>query len=242
MFDYASKIICVSNDILKKLTSLGAPVHKLMYLPCAFDLKKFKYLDHSQNAPIFLSVGRFSETKSPHLTILAFNEVLKEIPNAQLIMIGKDGGGELFEACHILVRALQIEKSVIFKGICTPEEVLEQMNKARIFVQHSLTTPLNGDKEGTPVAIMEAMASGLPVISTLHAGIEELIVPGENGFLVAEYDFLNMAKMMIAVVKDDALVKQIGLNAATSILNNKLIIDNNEYLLKVVNEYILKND
>lgn len=242
MFDYASKIICVSNDILKKLTSLGAPVHKLMYLPCAFDLKKFKYLDHSQNAPIFLSVGRFSETKSPHLTILAFNEVLKEIPNAQLIMIGKDGGGELFEACHILVRALQIEKSVIFKGICTPEEVLEQMNKARIFVQHSLTTPLNGDKEGTPVAIMEAMASGLPVISTLHAGIEELIVPGENGFLVAEYDFLNMAKMMIAVVKDDTLVKQIGLNAATSILNNKLIIDNNEYLLKVVNEYILKND
>ena len=239
LFEYASKVICVSNDILNKLTSLGAPSQKLMYLPCAFDLKKFKYSDHSQNAPIFLSVGRFSETKSPHLTILAFNEVLKEIPNAQLIMIGKDGGGELFEACHILVRALQIENNVVFKGICTPEEVHEQMNIARVFVQHSLTTPLNGDKEGTPVAIMEAMACGLPVISTHHAGIEELIITGENGFLVKEYDFINMAKMMINVAKDDALIQKIGLNAATSILNNKLIIDNNEILLNVVSEYIL---
>lgn len=73
-----------------------------------------------------------------------------------------------------------------------------------------MTTPLNGDKEGTPVAIMEAMACGLPVISTHHAGIEELIITGENGFLVKEYDFINMAKMMINVAKDDALIQKLG--------------------------------
>ena len=241
MFRYASKIIGVSYDIVKKLEGLGAPKEKLMYLPCAIDLKKFTYQDHSKNSPIFLTVGRFSETKSPHLTILAFNEVLKEIPNAQLVMIGKDGGGELFEACHILVKALQIEKSVIFKGICTPDEVLEQMQKARVFVQHSITTPINGDKEGTPVAIMEAMANGLPVVSTRHAGIEELIISGENGFLVAEYDYLNMAKMMVMVCKNDELIYQIGQNAASSILENDLIINNTNLLLNEMNKFILKN-
>lgn len=241
MFLYASKIIGVSNDIVKKLEGLGAPKEKLMYLPCAIDLKRFTYQDHSKNDPIFLSVGRFSETKSPHLTILAFNEVLKEIPNAQLVMIGKDGGGELFEACHILVKALQIEKSVFFKGICTPNEVLEQMQKARVFVQHSITTPINGDKEGTPVAVMEAMASGLPVVSTRHAGIEELIVSGENGFLVAEYDYLNMAKTMVMVCKNEKLIYQVGQNAATSILENDLIINNTNLLLNEVNKFILKN-
>ena len=241
MFSYASKIIGVSKDIIKKLEGLGAPNEKLMYLPCAIDLKRFTYQDHSKNEPIFLTVGRFSETKSPHLTILAFHEVLKEIPNAQLIMIGKDGGGELFEACHILVKALQIEKSVIFKGICTPDEVLEQMKIARVFVQHSLTTPLNSDKEGTPVAVMEAMASGLPVVSTRHAGIEELIISGENGFLVGEYDYLNMAKMMVMVCKNEELIYQIGQNAAASILENDLIINNTNLLLSEVNKFILKN-
>jgi glycosyltransferase involved in cell wall biosynthesis/1,4-dihydroxy-2-naphthoate octaprenyltransferase len=239
MFRYSSAIIGVSKNIISKLEQLGAPKDKLLYLPCSIDFNKFVYNDHSANQSIFLSVGRFAETKSPHLTILAFNEVLKEIPNAQLIMIGKDGGGELFEACHILVKALKIEKKVVFKGICSPDEVLEQMQKARVFVQHSITTPINGDKEGTPVVVMEAMANGLPVVATKHAGIAELIVSGENGFLVEEYDYLNMAKMMVIVCKNDELVSQIGKKASESILNNYLIINNKNVLLHQVNKCVL---
>lgn len=242
MFNYASTIIGVSKDIVNKLETLGAPKNKLVYLPCAIDTNRFTYSDHSKNDSIFLTVGRFAETKSPHLSILAFNEVLKEIPNAKLIMIGKDGGGELFEACVILVKALKIENSVIFKGICSPDEVKNYMKLARVFVQHSVTTPLNSDKEGTPVAIMEAMASGLPVISTKHAGIEELIVSGENGYLVEEYDYLQMAKLMIKVCQNDDLVDQIGQKAYTSILENELISNNKNLFLDQVNKFILKND
>ncbi|MEO0038076.1 MAG: hypothetical protein RIQ59_1287 [Bacteroidota bacterium] len=242
MFNYASKIIGVSKDILTKLEVLGAPKNKLFYLPCAIDTNRFSYSDHSKNDPIFLTVGRFAETKSPHLSILAFNEVLKEIPNARLIMIGKDGGGELFEACVILVKALKIENSVIFKGICTPDEVKECMELARVFIQHSVTTPLNSDKEGTPVAIMEAMASGLPIISTKHAGIEDLIVSGENGYLVEEYDYLQMADLMVKVCQNDDLVYQIGQNAYSSIIQNVLISNNENLFLDQVNKFILKND
>jgi glycosyltransferase involved in cell wall biosynthesis len=240
LFDYASSIIGVSNDIIATLERKGAPKHKLVYLPCMFDLQRFEYADHSKNQFRFLAVGRFSETKSPHLTLLAFNEVLKIIPNAQLIFIGKDGGGELFESCIILAKALKIDHKIEFKGICTPEEVQNEMKKARVFVQHSLTTPLNGDKEGTPVAIMEAMASGLPVVSTKHAGILDLIESGTTGFLVDEYDYMNMAKKMIELIQSDELVASIGLNASESIRSNSLLFQNKAYFLEQVNNCMLK--
>lgn len=234
LFDYSSCIVGVSKDIIVKLKEMGACDKKLFYLPCAVDLKEFRFTDHSKNQPVFLAVGRFAETKSPHLTILAFYEVLKKIPEARLRMIGKDGGGELFEACHILVKALGIQNKVDFLGILSPKEVEDEMRKARVFVQHSITTPLNGDKEGTPVAIMEAMASGLPVVATRHAGIAEIIENGTNGFLVEEYDYLSMAEKMITLCHADDLAEKIGRKASESIFNNKLIAQNKEIFIDLV--------
>ncbi len=238
IFEYAAKIICVSKDIKNTLEDLGAPSYKLIYLPCAFDLSKFPYTDHSKNLPIFLSVGRFAETKSPHLTILAFKEVLKEIPNARLRMIGKDGGGELFEACHILVKALKIDDKVDFLGIQPPEAVYEEMKNARVFVQHSLTTPINEDKEGTPVSVMEAMACGLPVVATKHAGIAELITSEVNGILVDEYDYIAMAEAMVKVCESDELVLNYGYKAAMSIRDIEEIKNNKELFLTVIDQVI----
>ena len=242
LFQYASAIVGVSTDIVSKLASLGAPQHKLIYLPCMINLDLFDYSDHSKNEMIFLAVGRFSETKSPHLTLLAFNEVVKTIPQAQLIFIGKDGGGELFESCVILAKALNIDDKVVFKGVCTPIEVRNEMRKARVFVQHSLTTPIHGDKEGTPVAIMEAMLMGLPVISTKHAGILDIIQSGKNGFLVDEFDYLNMSKLMIEVAQNDHLVASVGSNASDSILTNSLLVNNKLLFLELVNKCISNNE
>jgi glycosyltransferase involved in cell wall biosynthesis len=86
---------------------------------------------------------------------------------------------------------------------------------------------------------MEAMANGLPVVATKHAGIAELIVSGENGFLVEEYDYINMAKMMVTVCKNDELVSHIGKKASESILNNYLIVNNKNVLLHQVNKCVL---
>ncbi len=234
MFAYASKIIGVSNDILQKLKEEGAPEDKLFYLPCSFNAEVYQYSDHSKNLPVFLSVGRFAETKSPHITILAFNEALKTIPDARLVMIGKDGGGELFEACHILVKALNIESKVEFKGILNSESVYAEMQKARALVQHSVTTPIHGDKEGTPVSVMEAMACGLPVIATRHAGIAEIIEHKRTGILVDEYDYLEMAKQMIRICQDDLLAQSLGKNASENISKNELIADNQKFLAALI--------
>ncbi|WP_367389497.1 glycosyltransferase [Lewinella sp. LCG006] len=234
MFAYAAAIIGVSQDICQQLQKLGAQAEKVHYLPCAVNLSLFSYEDHSRNPPVFLSVGRFAETKSPHLTILAFAQVAKEIPEARLVMVGKDGGGELFEACHILVRALGLEDKVDFKGILSPWEVFEEMQKARVFVQHSLTTPLQGDKEGTPVAIMEAMACGLPVVSTRHGGIAEMIQHEETGLLVEEYDVDGMAKAMLRLIREQEFAAQLAQQAAQWIRKNELVTNHHDRLAEII--------
>jgi len=240
LFTNASVIIVVSKDILLKLKSLGAPDEKLVYLPCSFDINLFQYSDHSGNKPVFLSVGRFAETKAPHLTILAFNEVLKQVPEARLIMVGKDGGGELFEACHILVKALGIENKILFKGILSPEQVFEEMKNAYAFIQHSLTTPIHGDKEGTPVAVMEAMVCGLPVIATRHAGIAEIVEHEKTGLLVDEYDYRKMAEEMIRIAADKKFAQQLGFAASESIKNNPLFLATNQALTEIIDKHKLK--
>ncbi len=240
MFAYCSKVVCVSNDILNKLNSLYHLKEKLLYLPSLIDLNLFSYSDHTNNPAVFLYVGRFAETKSPHLVILSFHETLKQIPDARLVMIGKDGGGELFEACLILIKALNIEDNVALKGVLSPQEVYEEMKKARVFIQHSLTTPINGDKEGTPVSVREAMACGLPVVATNHAGISETILHNQTGVLVDEYDYLAMSKQMVTVCKDDNLVFSLGKNAAAAIHGNQLIKNNIKILAAEIEKYRLR--
>jgi colanic acid/amylovoran biosynthesis glycosyltransferase len=238
LFREAACIIGVSETMLSRLEELGAPREKLLHLPAFVNLELFPYSDHGATPPRFLAVGRFAETKSPHLTLLAFHEVSKVFPEARLTMIGKGGGGELFEACLILARALGLENRVEFKGVVNHEGVAAEMRLARVFVQHSVTTPEHGDMEGKPVAIMEAMASGLPVVATRHSGISELIEDGVTGLLVEEYDVAAMAAAMIRLAQDDNLVRQIGERASAFIHNHPLISRHVEIMEGIIDRTI----
>jgi glycosyltransferase involved in cell wall biosynthesis len=234
----AACVIGVSQTMLDRLEEFGAPREKLVHLPAFVNLELFPYSDHSRRPPHFLAVGRFAETKSPHLTLLAFHQVSKVLPEATLTMIGKGGGGELFESCLILARALGLEHHVEFKGVVSHEEVAAEMSRARVFVQHSVTTPEQGDKEGKPVAIMEAMACGLPVVSTKHSGIPELIEDGITGLLVAEYDVAATAEAMIRLAEDNDLVRAIGERASCFIHNHPLISRHVEIIERIIDRAI----
>ena len=223
LFREAVHIVAVSEEMVSRLASLGAPREKLVHLPAFVDLAAFPRSDHARIGPRFLAVGRFAETKSPHLTILAFARVVQRVPQATLTMVGKGGGGELFEACLILVRSLRLEDRVELKGVLTHQDVAAEMRAARVFVQHSVTTPENGDREGKPVAVMEAMACGLPVVATRHSGISELIEDGLTGFLVDEYDVEAMAEVMVRLAQDDSLVAEVGRAASDHVHGHPLL-------------------
>src|SRR5262249_1315641 len=80
-----------------------------------------------------------------------------------------------------------------------------------LFLQHAMTDPFTGDQEGLPVAILEAMASGLPVVSTDHAGIPEAVVDGTSGYIVSEGDTRAMAERILALAGDPDLRARMGL-------------------------------
>jgi glycosyltransferase involved in cell wall biosynthesis len=111
--------------------------------------------------------------------------------------------------CRDLAGALELAASVDFPGRLPQEEVARAMQGARAFVQHSVTAS-TGDAEGTPVAILEAGASGLPVVATRHTGIAESVVEDETGFLVDERDVGGMAEHMIRLAREPELAAEIG--------------------------------
>ena len=88
-------------------------------------------------------------------------------------------------------------------------EQLALMESARAFVQHSVEAP-SGDAEGTPVAVLEAGASGLPVVATRHAGIPDVVIEGKTGLLVEEHDVAGMADAMLRLIDDPPLAANLG--------------------------------
>jgi colanic acid/amylovoran biosynthesis glycosyltransferase len=189
-------VLAVSRKMKDRLIELGAPAEKIRVVPCGVDTRRFKAPEAKMAGRVCLSVGRFVDKKAPQLTLLAFQRVAELDRDARLVMVGD---GDLWQATRSLAAAFGLESKVEFPGDLSHEEVLRRMQSADVFVQHSVVPrfgPSAGDSEGTPVAIMEALACGLPVVSTRHGGIPEVITHGTQGLLVDEYDVAGMAQSM----------------------------------------------
>jgi glycosyltransferase involved in cell wall biosynthesis len=206
MFQRANRLIAVSRDMEGQLGRLGAPVEKIVYIPYGIDTEKFAESRPAFAQPLFISVGRFTQKKAPYMTLLAFSKVCKQVSDARLIMVGD---GELLEVCRRMAAALGLSDRVELPGALPHEEVAKYMRQARCYVQHSLRAD-SGDSEGTPLSITEASASGLPVVSTRHAGIKDVIVEDTTGFLVDEGDTEAMAAHMTRLARDPALAARLG--------------------------------
>jgi len=230
IFEYASGIVAVSKVMRDKLISMGAPAHKVHWTPCGVDPNHFTVGDVKNSQPVFVGVGRFVEKKAPYLTILAFKKALDVVPESKLRLIGN---GPLLGPCKRLADSLKIKHAVDFLGPQDPDVVVKEMNNARAFVQHSLVAE-NGDSEGTPVAAIEAQMAGLPVISTLHAGIPDVVIDKETGFLVDESDVDSMASAMIALAKDPQLACRMGEAGHHRVVNNFTLDHHIEFLQKII--------
>ncbi|HNU55354.1 MAG TPA: glycosyltransferase [Flavobacteriales bacterium] len=206
LFRYASALVVVSRAMEAQLLAIGAPREKVIYNCYGIDVDRFTPGRPDLVPPHFLAVGRFAEKKAPHLTIAAFSKVVAARPEARLTMVGQ---GRLWEDCRQLVGELGLGASVDLCGVRKPEEIARLMHASRAFVQHSVVTPDN-DHEGTPLAVLEAMASAVPVIATRHAGIPD-VVDGERGLLCEERDVDAMAHHMVTLVDDPGLALRMGL-------------------------------
>lgn len=205
IFSYASSIVAVSQNMKERLIGMGCPIDKItvsVYGPNPV----FYNNNPSYRNKRFIAVGRFVEKKAPYLTIAAFNKIVDECPEAKLVMVGE---GELLPLCQRLAKGLSLENNIDFKGVQTSEEIRLLFENSLAFVQHSIV-PENGDSEGTPVIILEAQASALPVISTNHAGISEVVINNETGLLVDELDVEGMTGHMKRLLTEKGLAEKLG--------------------------------
>ncbi|MFC5409424.1 glycosyltransferase [Larkinella bovis] len=216
LFAQARAIVAVSNDMADQLVRLGADPKKVYRNPYGVETRLFAGAEPEKAEKLIVSVGRFTAKKAPQLTIRAFDKVLDKHPDAQLVMIGD---GELFESCQKLVNELQLKYAVRLLGVKPAPEIAEWLRKARLYAQHSMVNPVNSDSEGTPNTVLEASATGLPIVSTRHAGIKEAVDSGKTGFLVDEGDYESMAKYMIQLLDDPALAGKLGRNARQKMLD-----------------------
>jgi colanic acid/amylovoran biosynthesis glycosyltransferase len=211
LFKHAAAIVAVSTEMKKKLIQVGATEDKVYVIPYGVDLTVFSPSNEPKpRQPLFLTVGRFVEKKSPQSTIKAFAVVLRSMPECRLIMVG-DKSGE-YDNCVTLANDLGIQNAIEFAGSLPHSEIINFMNRANVFVQHSVTFR-DGDMEGTPNSILEAGACGLPVVSTLHGGIKDAVVEGETGYLVAEHDIEGMARQMLKLAQNPDLAVEMGKKA-----------------------------
>jgi colanic acid/amylovoran biosynthesis glycosyltransferase len=200
MFAQAHAIIGVSGAMCGQLRAMGAPFEKIHCVPSYVNPKDFSPASPQEANPTFLAVGRFVEKKAPQLTVLAFSKALAARPDIRLEMVGD---GPLLGSCQWLARALNVGHAIIFHGRKNHEWVASAMKRVRAFIQHSVRAN-NGDSEGTPVAVLEAQCSGLPVVATYHTGIAEAVIDGETGFLCEEGDVGRMAQSIIRMHDIDA--------------------------------------
>ncbi len=219
MFRQAAAVIAVSRHMKEQLISLGAPRNKVYWLPYGPN-SMFYNCQPKFDTLTFITVGRFVDKKAPYLTIAAFKEVLQQFPNARLKMVGGGQfGSVLIETCQNLVHYWGIEDKVDFLGALTHEEVMKQFESSYAFLQHSIT-PTNGDSEGTPNAVLEASAAGLPIVATRHTGIQDVIVDKETGFLVEERDVESMSKYMIELLKNPEKAREMGQKGRVHVQQN----------------------
>ena len=212
----------VGNLINYSVVNYGIPLDDFRYVKRASAKGK---VDRGEKLT-FLQVSNFVEKKGHFYTVSAFKELLKFYPNSQLVLAGD---GYLKEEIQTLVNNLCINQKVIFRGAVNHKQVSDFMSKADVFLHHSVTSS-QGDKEGIPNVIMEAMATGLPCISTLHAGIPELIRDGVNGFLVEEKDINGYVQKMIKLVSSSSNFSCEARNTVESDFNLDL---QNEKLIKI---------
>lgn len=215
LFNYCSFILTQSQSIKSKLISLGCKEDIISINTCPPE-NVFLSVEPDYSSNNIISVIRFVDKKAPHLTILSFKKVLSVHPEAHLILAGD---GPLLDVCKDLVAYFGLEKSISFKGRISPQEQQELYNCSAIYVQHSVTTSY-GDMEGIPVSILEAGLAGLPVVSTFHSGIPEVVLHEKTGFLVAEKDIDAMADYLIKLLSDRELLIATGKKAKEYISNN----------------------
>lgn len=209
LFREGDLFLPVCEFLKERLIQEGCEEKKIVVHYSGIDCSKFNYVQRQRvlGEPIkVLTIARLKEKKGVVFVIEAVSHLLSKGEQIEYRVVGD---GILRESLQRLIAGMGIERQVTLLGWKTHEEVKILLEESHVLVAPSLTAD-SGDQEGIPNAIKEAMATGLPVISTFHSGIPELVTDGLSGLLVPERDAAAIADALAYLISNPEVCEEMG--------------------------------
>lgn len=194
LFEVGDLFLVLGSNMAQRLTDFGCPAHKIQIQHLGIDLNRFKYHAQKEKNPrtILLYCGRLVEKKGITYAVEAFAKIAKKWPTLDFHIVGD---GELRPEVEYQIRAFHLKDRVFLHGELAHDDVAQFMKAAHLFILPS-TVASDGDMEGTPTVLLEAQASKIPVISTYHADIPEVVLDGISGYLAPENDSKTLSEYL----------------------------------------------
>ena len=218
LFQQAACLLPVCEHFADRLRQIGAPASRIRVHYTPLRVEDFEYHPRGGEPDAaglsFLAVGRFVEKKGFAFTLRAFAGARVRVPDIRLLVVGS---GPLEEALHRLSEHLGLGSAVSFRAPMGQNELRELYRTNDVFLLHSITAS-DGDQEGIPNVLKEAMACGMPVVSTRHGGIPELVHDECNGLLVEEGDVDAFTNAIVRLANDGELRAGLGTAARSHVV------------------------
>jgi colanic acid/amylovoran biosynthesis glycosyltransferase len=204
MLDAVKLVLVRSESLRRAVIDLGCDEKKIQLQRTGIPLDEFPFRGRSfpprgrGGEWRFVQAGRLIEKKGLPVTLHAFARFSGQYPNARLTIAGE---GPLLSTLQEVAHELKIDNRISFTGFISQEQLRDLFYASHIFM-HPSETGSDGNQEGIPNSMLEAMASGLPVFATEHGGIPEAIENGVSGVLVPEHDHEELGRTLLNAVQD----------------------------------------
>jgi colanic acid/amylovoran biosynthesis glycosyltransferase len=216
MLDAVTRVFVRSASLQRAVVELGCDENKIDIVRTGIPLDEFPFREREFPADgewRFVQASRLIEKKGLATTLHAFTAFLLQYPHASLTIAGE---GPMLDELEKLTRKLKIDDRVTFPGFVASEKLREIYYGSHIFL-HPSETGSDGNQEGIPNSMLEAMATGLPVFATDHGGIPEAVENGMSGILVPERDYEALSRVLLETVQDRHLLARLARNGANAV-------------------------
>lgn len=216
VFHSVPLVLARSRSLEQRLVLLGCPAEKIRINRTGIPLAQFPVV--RREAPRggrwrFLQACRLIPKKGLTTCLRAFALFHRENPHAELLIAGK---GPLQPVLEALALQLNVSEHVHFTGFLSQKELLDLYHSCHVFL-HPSEMPADENQEGIPNSILEAMATGMPVLATRHGGIPEAVEDGRCGALVEERDYHALAAEMKKITRAPYSFAEMGVLASESV-------------------------
>lgn len=199
IFNYSHGNIALSTYMQQAMQQYG---YRVETIPNSIAIEEYRSRGVTQVKGSLLWVRSFHKIYNPQMAISLIHSLSKKYPEARLTMVGPDKDGSLGE-CLQLAKQLGVADKINFTGLLTKQEWLSLAADHDVFVNTS-------NFDNMPFSLVEAMATGLPIVSTNAGGIPSLITNGENGLMVHKDDVVAMHNAIESLLNDDAMATRLS--------------------------------